>query len=571
MANIASPTETEGGLVGALLIEVSKTTPLGPRILSADEGACRITGYEMNSLLGSPIGLIYDNRDLPRLLARLPRVAQASGHFWMERNLIKNRGYRQRVRWTIRPHRKEDGEIGGFFLTIVPLKQEGEAKLEFVEEFRGGELPEDSPPSRILPANESGEGPGKGPAFGHDPAESEFAEESRSESLAMAAGGVAHDIKNNLHSIKANLDLAYKIAPHATDLLDHLEDAQMALEDAEMLARQMLAFTRGESSESRNFDVEPQLRRVAAICAAGSDIRTRFHISPKRLLVHGDPKAIYQVFHNLVKNACDAMPKGGVLDLSVGSRRWEKVPEGLDLPSGVYTVVSIRDRGCGIAKEILHRIFEKRFTTKVGGSGFGLAWCLATVKRHGGLITVESQVDVGSEFLVFLPATSVGVAPAGATGSPNAAGSKAKVAPGPVAADLSAPGAPPLQARVLVVEDQAPVAKATCGMLKHLGHSSRVAENGSEALRLYLRAKYSDEPFDLVLLDMTLPGGLSGGEVFHEMRRQDPGVRVVATSGYFDDESADILGNREFTGILPKPFSMEALDLVIRTALCESN
>jgi len=602
------PPDADHGVTGALLIEPASTTPLGPRILSADEAACRLSGYSRQSLLGSPIGLIYDNRDLPKLLARLPRIAETSEPFWMDRTLIKARGHRQRARWTIRAHRTGDGGLVGYFLTVgdappatgVPLSFDEKPSAELVKELtRPG-------PSRVENVSRSFM-PGRlGRELESAPAPAEKAEERSSpmsgsrrglgggdsalaNSLAMAAGGVAHDIKNNLHSIKANLHLAHLAAPEETVLVAHLSDAKMALEYAEVLARRMLAFTRGETRELCDFDVEGILNRVAMICTAGSKVRCRYHISPNRRQVYGDRQEISQVFHNLLTNACDAMPKGGVIDISAASRRWDSVPEGLDLKPGVYTVVSIRDRGCGIPDEHLPQIFDMRFTTKLGGSGFGLASCLETVKRHGGTITVHSKQGVGTEFLVFLPASEAEVPVDESRPAASSPAQASWTTSPPIPCERPAPTSPastastgalgrsngserdPAEAgyRILLVEDQLFVAKATSGMLKHLGHRVSVAENGKEALRLHQQAKFSDEPFDLVLMDMTLPGGLNGGEVFERMRRIDPGLRVVATSGYFDEDDTSVLGNHEYTGILAKPFSLEALEIVIRAAFNE--
>ena len=164
-------------------------------------------------------------------------------------------------------------------------------------------------------------------------------------------------------------------------------------------------------------------------------------------------------------------------------------------------------------------------------------------------------MGVGTEFLVFLPSSSAPVT---------------KEIRNPATPAAPAPPAPtrtPEQARVLVVEDQAAVSKAACGMLSHLGYEATVAINGDEALRIFRRYQDTTEPFDVILLDMTLPGGLTGRDVFDELANLDPSVKVIATSGYFEDGPTDALSEIGFTGVLAKPYSMDALALTIGESL----
>ena len=552
------PTSDFSSGVGLLVIEPAASTPLGPRIAFANEFASVASGYELASLVGSPLGLIYDHGDVASLVRKLPAIAARSGYCWMDRNLHRNGGERVPVRWTIRPTRRSEGGADHFTLTFAPLPTSG-----------GQTWTGFPPPSTIEATARPGVPNVASSSAIHETAESDPGandyHESRSESLALTAGGVAHDFKNALQTIKSNLEMAHAEAKgigspecSGTNLRGYLEDAEAALFDAEALAQQMLAFTKGQDAARCLFDVSECVQRVSRLCTAGTRVRCRIHRHPGLKPVEGDPNQVYQVLHNLVINACQAMPNGGTLDLSAGSTTLTDPGNVFEVKPGSYTVMSVKDRGCGIPEELLPRIFDKRFSTKENGNGFGLASCQAIIQRHGGVIRVSSRVGVGTEFLIFLPSSDAALPEASPPRTPNAATRSAKE----VRKKEDSNGG-----RVLVVEDQRGVSKATCGMLGHLGYESLVAETGEQALHLYRRSLDSPECFDLVLLDMTLPGGLDGKEVLAELKRTDPEVNVIATSGYFDDGPSHELMELGFTGVLAKPYSMDSLAITVDHAL----
>ncbi|MEM6278537.1 MAG: ATP-binding protein [Verrucomicrobiota bacterium] len=511
---------------GILVIEARATTPLGPKIVFANEETSSLSGYSLNSLIGSPLGLIYDRHDLSSLIEKLPLIASSPDYCWMERNLVCNGGRRLPVKWTIRPTQSREGNSGHFTLTMTPTLSEPEEAGE--ENGANSEVEE-------------------GPAM----------DKSRSESLALAAGGVAHDFKNALQSIKTNLELAQRASRTHRSLDEYLTDAAIALGDAETLAHQMLAFTKGEETEGCVFALSDLIQRVSRLCTAGSGVRCRMRLDPKARPVEGDPNQIYQVLHNLVINACQAMPNGGTLDLSLANIDFADPENSFKVAPGCYTVVSVRDRGCGIPREVLPRIFDRTFTTKENGNGFGLASCLAIVEKHGGSIKAASKQGVGTEFLVFLPCAPEG-SQVVATPSP-----QTRLEHSPPEERVSSAE----NLRILVVEDQQGVARATCRMLEYLGHQPVVAETGEKAIEQFVQAHRTDEAIDLVLLDMTLPGGLDGHDVLHELRRIDSGTIVIATSGYFEGGPAETLADSGFDGILAKPYAMDSLAITLSQAV----
>ena len=546
--------------VGVLVIESRSTTPLGPKIVYANERIARLSGYEMSSLIGSPLGLLYDRSDLSALIEKLPAIAARPNHCFMDRVLMRNGGTRRPCHWTIRSTTREGDNRGFFTLTVKPLvaptRNVAPARTtDAMSEVPRRPKPELTPvrtaaatvPERIADATPP-------PLPPLDSTVSDYAS-SRTESISLTAAGVAHDFKNALQTIKSNLELAAVNSPEAGRVQTFLNEAQLALGDAEILAHQMLAFTRGEGETKRVFALGDLLTRVSRLCSAGSRIRCTLFVPATLRCVEGAPTQIYQVLHNLVINASQAMPSGGTINLTAGNADLT-ADNPYSMPAGRYTVASVKDRGCGISHEVLPRIFDPKFTTKPEGSGFGLASCQAITVSHGGAIRVASKVGVGTEFLVFLPSTD-------AAADPCTVFSPARTPEIP-ATPLPAGGG---SGRILVVEDQVDVARATRGLLKHLGYESIHSVNGEDAIVTFREHLDSSEPIDVVLLDMTLPGGLSGMDVAGEIRRLDPLARIVATSGYFEEGSLANGETGDFAAILPKPYSMASLSDVMEAAI----
>lgn len=539
--------------VGVLVIESRSTTPLGPKIVYANERIAKLSGYEMGSLIGSPLGLLYDRSDLAALIEKLPAIAARPNHCFMDRVLMRNGGTRRPCHWTIRSTTREGDSRGFFTLTVKPIiaPTRGVTPARSPAAISAAKA---APAKAVAPATAS-PAPPVTPAV-PDSIASDYAA-SRTRSISLTAAGVAHDFKNALQTIKSNLELAAVNSPATGRVQSFLNEAHLALGDAEILAHQMLAFTRGDGETIRVFGMGDLLARVSRLCSAGSGIRCKLHVPADLRCVEGDPTQIYQVLHNLVINASQAMPSGGTINLTAGNADLGS-ENPYSMPAGRYTVASVKDRGCGIRPEILPRIFDPNFTTKPEGSGFGLASCQDIISSHGGAIRVASKVGVGTEFLVFLPSTD---APADNGTAPGT------IFSGRAAQIPTVPAPNGGSGRVLVVEDQIDVARATRGLLKHLGYESVHSINGEDAIATYREHLDSAEPIDVVLLDMTLPGGLSGMDVAGEIRRLDPLARIIATSGYFEEGNLADGATGDFAAILPKPYSMATLSEVMEAAI----
>ncbi|HEU4389777.1 MAG TPA: response regulator, partial [Blastocatellia bacterium] len=214
----------------------------------------------------------------------------------------------------------------------------------------------------------------------------------------------------------------------------------------------------------------------------------------------------------------------------------------LPLPPGCYVRISIEDQGVGIPGEHLHKVFDPYFTTKQKGNGLGLATAYSIIKKHDGHIAVDSVVGKGTAFEIYLPA------------SPNAR---------PDAREVIEP--PPLgKLRVLVMDDEETIRDVAAQMLESLGCEAASVRDGSDAIDLYHSAWQNGEPFDAVILDLTVPGGMGGKEVVERLLELDPDVKAIVCSGYSNDPVMADFDQHGFVGFVAKPYKIQELSDVLR-------
>jgi PAS domain S-box-containing protein len=356
------------------------------------------------------------------------------------------------------------------------------------------------------------------------------------ESLGVLAGGIAHDFNNLLSAILGQVGLI-RTDPEATPaIVDEAQAAESACLRARSLTRQLLTFAHGGEPVLTVQRVEPLIRDTVLLAAAGSTVTTDFAVANHLWPVAVDPAQFERVIINLTLNACQAMPHGGRLRVSavnssVASDFSHTLP-----PPGDYVAIAIADDGVGITGEHLGRIFDAYYTTKVGGTGLGLATAHAIVRAHGGYITVRSTVGAGTEFTIFLPRA----VEASATASTRAT-------------------VHPQRVRVLVMDDESIVRDATANMVRRLGYACDTAGDGHEAIARVEAALSQGERFDVALLDLRVPGGMSGEEAAERLMRLDPMLRTVACSGYTRSTALSNPRDHGFTTALPKPFTIERL------------
>jgi CheY-like chemotaxis protein len=320
-----------------------------------------------------------------------------------------------------------------------------------------------------------------------------------------------------------------------------LEKAEKALEMSVNLTTQLVTFSKGGKPVTKSMALGPVIESATRFALSGSRSDCRFDVSSELWPVDADEGQITQVIQNIVINADQAMPGGGIISVSARNRdRGDAPAAGVPGP-GRWIEIVVRDTGSGISEEDLPRIFEPYFTTKKTGSGLGLATSYSIVKNHGGMIEVSSRVNRGSSFTIWLPA--------GGTIAESAVRSE--------------PPAAIRKGRILIMDDVEMVRDSVGVMLETLGQEVEYAADGAEAVQCYCTARSAGSPFDIVILDATVRGGMGGEEAIRLLKEIDPSVVAVVSSGYSDKALVSNYAQYGFRAFLPKPFSLESLQAVL--------
>jgi PAS domain S-box-containing protein len=371
--------------------------------------------------------------------------------------------------------------------------------------------------------------------------EAELQKMEKLTSLGILAGGIAHDFNNILTGILGNLSLAMLSLPHEGQLFRRLTEAEQATLRARDLVQQLLTFAKGGAPVKEVSSLADLIQESAAFASCGSPVRCDFTFPEDLWPAEVDPGQISQVVQNLVINAIQAMPTGGAVTIRAENLTL-KENQGVPLPPGRYVKIKIRDQGIGIPADYLPKIFDPYFSTKQKGSGLGLATAYSIIKNHDGYMTVESTLGKGTTFYLYLASTSKKV-----RSSPKAS------------AGLLQQG----KGRVLVMDDDAGVRQVAGKILAHLGYEAEFAVDGSEAIDKYQVAQKSGRPFDLVIMDLTIPGGMGGKEALQALRRLDPHTRAIVSSGYADDPIMTHYQDYGFCGVIKKPYKVDTFSHVL--------
>jgi len=378
--------------------------------------------------------------------------------------------------------------------------------------------------------------------------EAELLKAEKLESIGILAGGIAHDFNNILTAILGYLTLARTSLGSQNELFHELLEAEKATLRAADLTHQLLTFSKGGSPIKKTVRIDHLLIEWVTFALRGSNVRCEFEFCKCSCPVDVDQGQLSQVVNNLVINADQAMPNGGTISV-VTDRVSIEEAQPLVLAPGDYLRISFRDQGVGIEKDHLGRIFDPYFTTKQSGAGLGLATSYSIMKRHNGLITVESEIGAGTAFHLYLPASSA-----------------------VVRAQRNRETAPSLgQGKILLMDDDATIRGLAQELLVILGYEVHLAVDGHEATRSYAEASASGRPFDAVILDLTVPGGMGGKEAIQMLRDQDRNVRAIVSSGYSNDPVMATYEQHGFRGVLVKPYGVQEISEVLRSVLGDGN
>ena len=372
--------------------------------------------------------------------------------------------------------------------------------------------------------------------------EAERQKSEKLESISLLAGGIAHDFNNFLTAVIGNIQMA-ELSVEGKDVYTAksiLVEAEKAAVRAKLLTQQLLTFSKGGTPVKKAINLNKLLRETVVFACSGSLIKPRFSIPNDLCPVEADEGQINQVIQNLVINAGQAMPDGGEIEIIAGNA---VIRGDSSLPAGRYVKIDVVDHGLGIPKENRDKIFTPYFTTKQKGNGLGLASSYAIIKKHFGLITFDSEVGAGSTFHVYLPATDTVV----------------KVD----AESFSKLSRATTACSVLVMDDEDSIRMLLGRLLKSIGCRVELVKDGQEAIKKYIEARESGNPFDVVILDLTIPGGLGGKDTIARLLEIDPRVKAVVSSGYATDPIMSDYRSYGFSGVVTKPFDINVMKRVV--------
>ncbi|MEO5656827.1 MAG: PAS domain S-box protein, partial [Nitrospiria bacterium] len=470
-------------------------------IATWNSGAERIFGYAAEAVVGLPYSTLFRPEDRERgLPQRVLGGAQTSGSFEDEGWRRRRDGSQFWVKATA-TRLEEDGRLVGWSLLTRDLTERKRAEQEIQ---KAGKL----------------------------------------ESLGILAGGIAHDFNNLLTIIIGHISLARISLDPGTQIVRQLNAAVKAGIRAKDLTRQLLTFSTEGAPVKSLISLGGLLEEWVAFPLRGTSIRPRFLIDHDLWPVEADEGQINQVINNLVINAHQAMPAGGVLTVRAKNSLIHP-QDRLPLAAGPYVRISITDQGPGIPHDQLAKIFDPFFTTKPRGTGLGLTTSYSIVKKHEGHIRVESASEGGATFDVYLPAKP------------------RETAQAKPATTLSRTGT----GKILLMDDEPAIRDFFQDLVRYLGYEVECVADGDAAVERFRDAAAAGRGFNLVILDLTVVGGMGGLDTLVRLRDLDPRVNAVVSSGYANDPALTDYRRFGFAGVIFKPYEIEDLSQILRAAM----
>ena len=371
------------------------------------------------------------------------------------------------------------------------------------------------------------------------------------ESLGVLAGGIAHDFNNILTGIITNIYMVKQSQNLNKENIQLLQEAEKAALRAGKLVKQLLTFSKGGLPIKEPLSVKEIIQECVSFCLAGSNVKYRLNIPEDLMFIDADRSQIEQVFNNLIINADQAMPKGGIITISAEnitiSKEDEKNNILAKLEHGNYIKVIVEDQGIGIKKQDLDKIFDPYFTTKPKGNGLGLTIVYSIIKNHNGIITVDSEVDKGTTFTIYLPAIK--------------SAHKYKIVENKNENKIKK------NLNILFMDDDEAITRVMPKLLKSYGHNVVCVNSGEESIEQYIEAKQKGTPFDVVVMDLTIKGGMGGKDAVRLLKEKDPHAKVIVSSGYSNDPIMANYKDFGFDAAISKPFEVEEVIRVLKNII----
>jgi PAS domain S-box-containing protein len=368
------------------------------------------------------------------------------------------------------------------------------------------------------------------------------AKNQKLESIGILAGGIAHDFNNLLTGVYGYIDLAMLSCGDKDKCMKYTESAMKSLDRARGLTHQLLTFSKGGAPVIKSEKIESLVQEVARFALSGSKCKGEFVFDSDLLSVYIDKNQISQVIENIVINAQQSMPSGGVVKISVNNCDVHKKGHPV-LSAGSYIKISIADTGTGIDQKHIDKIFDPFFTTKQKGSGLGLSASYSIVARHGGYIDVESVLGKGSVFHIYLPATEIAVAENIKSVEPDALHKG--------------------EGKVIVMDDEEVIRNVLSRILSKMNYVMIGCPDGQEAIDIYRKLKENGEKVKFMIFDLTVPGGMGGIETIEKIREIDKEVPVFVSSGYSEDPALSNPKEFGFSASIAKPFNLKELSKLL--------
>jgi nitrogen-specific signal transduction histidine kinase/ActR/RegA family two-component response regulator len=375
------------------------------------------------------------------------------------------------------------------------------------------------------------------------------------ESIAALSGGIAHDYNNLLTVIIGNISLIQSYIEPDDMISRLLDEALEASMTAKSLTQKLITFSKGGAPIMETASIAPVIKSATEFTLSGSNIKCEFSLPDDLWLVHIDKTQIGHVIHNLIMNAREAMPGGGIIKVLAENVNIADKSLRLEsrLEKGNYVKISIIDQGIGISKEILNKIFDPYFSTKDMGTqkgmGLGLSICHSIIKQHNGDIVAETVAGTGTSLHFYLPASEETVVTQKSLKIPK----KGKLVLG--------------KGRILVMDDEKMVIKITGHILNRLGYDASFSKDGAQAIEMYKKAMESENPFDAVILDLTVRGGMGGKEAIKRLIEIDPKIKAIVSSGYSNSPVMTSYKDYGFIGVIAKPYNINELSKKLNEVL----